>query len=193
MARLSLPGHRPCPAHGMAYLWLLFFIAFMGANLAVAGVVWELRVRREKEADLLAIGNEMRVAIRNYFELSPGGAKQLPARLEDLVEDKRFPVPRRHLRRIYPDPLTTTADWGLILLGGRITGVYSEAPGTPIKQGDFAPADTRFAGAQRYAEWRFVPAEIASPVVPVKPAAPAAATPATTPAAKPEAGGLSGR
>ena len=175
---------------GLAYLWLLFFIAFMGANLALAGVVWELRVRRDKEADLLAIGNEIRAAIRNYFELSPGGAKQLPARLEDLVEDKRFPVPRRHLRRIYPDPLTAKADWGLILLGERITGVYSKAPGTPIKQGDFAPVETRFAGAQSYAEWRFVPAEIATPVVPVKPAVPAAAA---TPAAKPETKGLSGR
>ncbi len=175
---------------GLAYLWLLFFIAFMGANLAVAGVVWESRVRREKEADLLAIGNEIRAAIKNYFELSPGGAKQLPARLEDLVEDKRFPVPRRHLRRIYLDPLTAKADWGLILLGGRITGVYSQGPGTPIKQGDFAPAETRFAGAQRYAEWRFVPAEIAIPVVPVTPAGPSGA--AAVPA-KPETKGLSGR
>ena len=71
---------------------------------------------------------------------------------------------------------------------------FAGAVAVAVFGGQRQPVDPcGFAGAQRYAEWRFVAAEIASPVVPVKPAAPAAATPATTPAAKPEAGGLSGR
>ena len=141
---------------GFAYLWILFFVAFMGVGLAAAGVVWEVRVRREKEADLLFIGNEFRRAIADYYRLTPQAAKELPQRLEDLVEDRRGLVTRRHLRRVYRDPLTGSAEWGLTQIGGRISGVYSLAAGVPIRQGGFAAADARFEGARRYADWRFV-------------------------------------
>ncbi len=157
---------------GFAYLWILFFIAFMGVSLAATGVVWEVRVRRDKEADLLSIGAEFRRAIADYYRLTPQAAKELPKRLEDLVEDRRGLVTRRHLRRIYRDPLTGSTEWGLTQVGGRISGVYSLAAGVPIRQGGFAAADAHFEGARRYADWRFVADGVALLQVP-------AATPST--------------
>ncbi len=174
-------------ARGFAYLWLLFFVAAMGASLAAGGVVWEVRVRREKERDLLFIGAEFRRAIANYHRLTPQAAKELPRRLEDLLEDRRGPAPLRHLRRIYPDPLTGRTEWGQVVVQGRVTGVYSLARGVPLRQGDFSESDA-FAGARRYADWRFIPADITAPPGPPDPpgstpgAAPAPA-PATAPAA----------
>ncbi|MBL8384264.1 MAG: type II secretion system protein [Burkholderiales bacterium] len=166
---------------GFAYLWLLFAVAFLGAGLAAAGTVWEVRVRREKEADLLAIGAEMRRAIGAYHRATPQAAKELPQKLEDLVEDRRGAAPRRHLRRIYPDPLTGRAEWGLILVEGRIHGVFSLARGTPVRRGGFAEADQAFANARTYAAWRFVANDVI--VAPAQPAA--GAPPATAPGATP--------
>lgn len=167
----ALSRRRAVPAtrarlRGFAYLWLLFFVAAMGASLAAGGVVWEVRVRREKERDLLAIGAEMRRAIADYYRLTPQAAKELPQRLEDLVEDKRGPALRRHLRRVYADPLTGRAEWGLVLLEGRVLGVYSLAPGTPVMRGGFDESDQAFNGASRYADWRFIAPDVTVPAIP---------------------------
>ena len=169
---------------GFAYLWLLFFVAAMGASLAAGGVVWEVRVRREKERDLLAIGAEMRRAIADYYRFTPQAAKELPQRLEDLVEDKRGPAVRRHLRRVYADPLTGRAEWGLVLREGRIAGVHSMAAGAPVLRGGFEPEYAAFEGAQSYAAWRFVAAVDAAAAVP---AGTAAANPASGADAAPNA------
>ncbi|MFN0163960.1 MAG: hypothetical protein ACKVQQ_22220, partial [Burkholderiales bacterium] len=156
--------------------WLLFGIAFLGASVAAAAIVHETRVRRDREADLLAIGQESRRAIAAYHQATPQAAKELPQRLEDLVLDRRGAVPRRHLRRIYPDPFTGRAEWGIVAAGERILGVYSLAPGTPVKRGGFPESDAGFANAARYADWRFL-ADVA--VITPKPA-PGEARPAVS-------------
>ena len=47
----------------------------------------------------------------------------------------------RHLRRLYRDPLTGSADWGVVKgPDGGVIGVYSQAPGKPLKQDGFPPA-----------------------------------------------------
>lgn len=152
---------KPPRVRGFAYLVLLFMVALLGVGLAAAGVVWDLRSRREKEAELLFVGAEFRRAIDAYYEGSPTVAKQYPQRLEDLLEDRRFPNPRRYLRRVYRDPLTYAPVWGLIIINGRLVGVYSMAPGTPIRQGGFLGPESSFAGARSYADWRFAAANLA--------------------------------
>lgn len=173
----------PQARRGFVYLWVLFFVAAMGASLAAGGVLWELRVRREKERDLLAIGAEMRRAIADYYRLTPQAAKELPQRLEDLLEDKRGPALRRHLRRLYADPLTGRAEWGLVAVQGRIMGVYSLAPGVPVIRGGFSEADQVFASATRYADWRFMAPDVVAPAAPG--ATPLVPTPVATPGAAP--------
>lgn len=81
--------------------------------------------------------------------------RALPASIDDLLEDKRFPVPLHHLRRAYPDPMTGKADWKLLIEGGRIYGVYSSSTAETIKRARFPRRYAEFANARTYAEWQF--------------------------------------
>jgi type II secretory pathway pseudopilin PulG len=135
---------------------MLVAVAVMSAGLAATGEVWSHAAKREKEAELLFAGQQFRQAITFYYEQSPGLAKQYPAKLEDLLEDKRFPTPRRHLRRLYTDPMTGQADWGIIESpGGGIMGVHSRSGAEPVKRAEFALRDRIFHEATNYYEWRF--------------------------------------
>jgi type II secretory pathway pseudopilin PulG len=141
---------------GFTYIALLLFVGATGGVLAAYGELSSHQAQRERETELLAVGEEIRHAIGEYYERSPGGAKRFPQGLEELLEDKRHPVPQRHLRRIYPDPLTGKPDWGVVEApGGGIMGVYSRSELAPIKRGNFAKADESFAQATRYSEWKF--------------------------------------
>ncbi len=107
---------RKCPSgprleDGFVYLWALFAVALAGIVMAGAGQVWQVKAQREKETQLLYVGEEFRKAIMSYYNT---GTKQLPESLEDLLQDKRLPNIKRHLRKIYLDPVTNTAEWGLI-------------------------------------------------------------------------------
>ena len=155
---------------GITFLGLLFAVAIAGIALAGTGVLWQLESRREKEKELLFIGEEYRRAIERYYEKTPGAAKQYPEKLEDLLQDKRFPEPVHHLRRLYRDPMTQKVDWELIKQQGRITGVASQSRDEPIKITGFAAGQEDFEGAESYAKWRFIsngnslqPAPVAAP------------------------------
>lgn len=142
---------------GFTYLGLLFAVALAGIVLATTGVLWSTERQREKERELLAIGEEFRRAIGNYYERSPGTVKRYPAKLEDLTKDNRFLGMRRHLRQVYRDPVTGNADWALIPAPeGGIMGVHSLSTVEPIKQGNFPPRFAEFEGKRSYADWRFV-------------------------------------
>lgn len=139
---------------GFGYLLVLFTLAAMGLLLAGAGQVWHTSAQREKEVELLFIGQQFRQAIASYYALAPDAAKQYPAKLEDLLEDKRFPMPRRHLRQLYRDPMTGRAQWGLVKAGDGIVGVHSLSDGSPLKTA-FEGRDAALAGSSRYDQWVF--------------------------------------
>jgi hypothetical protein len=94
-------------------------------------------------------------AIASYHQNTPGEIKQYPVKLEDLLEDHRFPKPMRHLRQIFIDPMTGSRDWGLIEEGGRIIGVYSQSEAVPHKRANFPLAFEVFKEAKSYQEWKF--------------------------------------
>jgi len=100
---------------GVVYLWTLFAVTVAGVVLAGTGQVWQIKAQREKEQELLFIGDQFRKAIMSYYNSPLTGIRQYPEKLEDLLEDKRGPVPIRHLRKIYIDPMTRDDDWGLII------------------------------------------------------------------------------
>ena len=152
---------------GFTYLTILFMVAIMSVGLALAGEVWNTSAMREKEAELLHVGNEYRKAIERYY-LS--GARQYPKNLADLVKDPRQPGTVRHLRRLYPDPITGKEEWGLVKSAdGGFAGVYSLSEAAPLKAAGFAVRDAAFEGKAKYAEWQFVYAPAAAP--PPKPVA----------------------
>ena len=141
---------------GFTYIGLLFAVALVGIALAGTGSLWQLESQREKEKELLFIGEEFRQAIASYYDQSPGFDKQYPENLGDLLLDKRFPNPVRHLRRLYRDPILPDGNWGLILSQGRVIGVFCKAPGKPVKIAGFLPEQQDFEGADTYADWRFI-------------------------------------
>lgn len=120
---------------GYTYLVLMVLLAVMALGAALTLEVVQTRVAREREARLLAVGHEFEQAFSTYFRLTPVGQSPYPRRLEDLLRDPRYPGVRRHLRRIYADPLDAQRAWGLVAApGGGIMGVYSLAPGKPLRE-----------------------------------------------------------
>jgi type II secretory pathway pseudopilin PulG len=171
---------------GFTYLALLIAVAVGGGVLAAIGEFASHAQQREKEAELLFAGHQYRQAIAGYYERSPGGAKQFPQKLEDLLEDKRYPMAQRYLRKLYRDPVMGKAEWGLMEApGGGIMGVYSLAELKPAKSGGFSREDETFADAATYGDWKFfyTPPNIQNQNDPNAPNAPGAPTPADIPKA----------
>ena len=162
---------------GFTYLGILFAVTIMGIALAAAGSFWHVAQQREKERELLYIGNQYRQAIGLYYEKSPGGGKQFPKTLKNLLQDNRYVTTQRYLRKLYRDPMTNSNNWGIVEgPGNTIMGVYSLSEDTPRKQGNFDLNDQTFAGKTRYSEWKFVYVIKAAP-----PGLPAQVTPAQAP------------
>jgi type II secretory pathway pseudopilin PulG len=139
---------------GFGYLMALFAVAALGLLAAVAGQVWHSTAQRMREADLLFAGQQYRQALDSYFANKVGGAQQYPQHLEDLLEDRRSKVTLRHLRRIYPDPMTGKADWVLVIAGERIVGLHSRSEARSFKR-SFEGPDAVLNGTDRYAQWVF--------------------------------------
>lgn len=140
---------------GFTYLGVLLLIVLMGIGLAATGQLWSTVARRDRERELLWVGTQYAQALRSYYRQSPGLA-QYPQTLDELLEDARYPNPRRHLRKLYRDPITASDDWGLLRsIDGRITGVYSRSQDTPLKQSGFNAQWADFEGVGHYADWQF--------------------------------------
>lgn len=133
---------------GFTYLMLLWWVAIAGIMLAAAGQSWQLDARRARDAELAWRGEQIRRALETYSQAPVAeGVRRLPLDLDELLEDERAGQTLRHLRRLWPDPVTGEA-WGLLRResDGAITGVYSRSSLRPVR----APA-----GVTTYAAWRF--------------------------------------
>ncbi|MDD5391042.1 MAG: type II secretion system protein [Gallionellaceae bacterium] len=141
---------------GFTLLGLLFLVTVLGLLLAAVGTTWSMRSQREKEAELLFIGDQYRRALASYYRLGPSPDKHYPKKLSDLTRDPRFPSTVRHLRRQWPDPITG-GDWALLRdEEGGIKGVHSPSSATPIKDTGFSRENAAFEGSRQYADWQFV-------------------------------------
>lgn len=156
---------------GFTYLGLLFAIVLLGIMLATAGTVWHTSARREKEAELLFVGEQYQRAISSYHAISVNGQNQFPRSLDELLEDHRFPMPVRHLRKRYGDPVTNRTEWGFVRSGDTIAGIFSLAEDEPLKKTGFGPCCAAFEAAKQYAEWKFIYRDDLNPA-PVVAAAP---------------------
>jgi type II secretory pathway pseudopilin PulG len=145
-------------------LGLLLMLMLAGIGLTAAVEVWSTTRQREQERELLFAGEQYRQAIRHYyFAAPPGRPRVLPTRLEDLLGDDRYPVPVRHLRRLYPDPITGSSDWGVVRVGERIAGVHSLSTAVPFRQAAPGPAPAASAATMTYRDWvfQFLPSQAA--------------------------------
>jgi hypothetical protein len=164
---------------GFAYLWVLLLVAFLGVSLMAIVQVDATLAQRDKERELLAIGRQFRQALGRYHAVkAQGGRPEYPQSLDDLLRDPRSPGTVRHLRRIFVDPMTGKAEWGLVRVAGRIVGVHSLSSRTPIKQDGFEAEDAGLRGKRAYSDWAFTyPADLLlrAEEVPQPPAAAASA------------------
>ncbi len=142
---------------GFTYVALL--VAMFLLALATQGVMTFVsqQAQREREADLLRIGQTYAKAIGSYHESTPGSLKRWPRKLGDLVDDRRFVTIRRHLRDLYPDPMTRLNDWELVQSAdGGIMGVRSRSQAVPIRTAAPDLAELGLGTANRYSEWQFI-------------------------------------
>ena len=148
------PGQSPISSQkGFTLLGLLLGVGVMGAGLAAYGQMYSHEAQREKEAELIFRGNQYRLAIESYYRKE----QTYPKSLAELLLDHRYPTAVRHLRRLYPDPMTGRAEWGLMETpdGAGIMGVHSLSEDQPIKSGNFTLANQHFAEAKSYKDWQF--------------------------------------
>lgn len=162
----SRPGRPRRPSRGVVLLALLIALALGGIALMAAADVWSLARQRAQEQELLFVGDQYRQAIqRYYFGAPPGTPRRLPSSLRDLLEDDRYPVPVRHLRRLYPDPITGSDEWGVLHVGNRVAGVHSRSEKAPLKQAGFAPGYAFFEGLKAYRDWSFAVSATGQPML----------------------------
>jgi len=162
-------------AAGFTYLTILFIVALMGLGLALAGEVWHTAALREREATLLWTGEQYRKAIERYYLAGP---RQYPRELTDLRRDLRKPGIERYLRRLYPDPVSGSYEWGIVKApDGGIMGVHSRSEDKPLKTTHFRPPQAGFEGAQKYSDWKFVFVPAAAPTTPGSSKSPARVNP----------------
>lgn len=143
---------------GFVYVWVLVLIATLAVGLAAAGPLWSHEAKREREDELLRVGQLYAEAIARYYRSSPGSVKRYPPSLEALLLDSRFVGTVRHLRTLYADPVADGAPWGLVrATDGGIRGVYSQSTQSPLRTVAVDLGVTVLASATQYAEWQFVP------------------------------------
>lgn len=153
---------------GAVLLMVLVSVSLLGLMAGIAGSSWQTYMQKSKEADLLWKGNQIRDAIGRYYEFEGVGTKiigkskttkkkSFPQSLDDLLEDPRVLQTTRHLRRLYPDPMTGE-DWELISSpqGGGVMGVRSPSTLKPFKQYGFSEDNKSFTVQLEYSGWSFI-------------------------------------
>lgn len=159
-AQIGLPRDQ----QGFTYIAVL--VAMLVPALASQAVMTYVshQAQREREAELLRIGQAYGQAIGAYYMATPGSVKRYPRALDDLLEDRRQVSVKRHLRRIYADPMTREADWQIIAsTDGGVAGVHSRSDKTPIRTGPVDVGYGKLTAAVRYSGWLFVYSPPVSP------------------------------
>jgi type II secretory pathway pseudopilin PulG len=161
IARLSALFVLPHTAHahranGFSYIGVLVTLAIAAIGMQGAAVMWQHQSQRANEALLLEVGEAYRLAIGRYYESTPQPVKQYPATLMELVEDKRFPVLKRHIRKLYSDPFFSKQGMALVVQNGRVIGVHSLSLQAPIRREGYLEYQSDFKAAKHYRDWKFI-------------------------------------
>jgi type II secretory pathway pseudopilin PulG len=186
---------------GFTYVGLVVFVAILGMVGAATLKVDGLLRRAAAEQELLEIGAVYSAALRSYAAATPRGFPPVPPTLQDLLKDPRFPGTRRHLRKLFVDPITGGTEWGIVYLGDKtgVLAIHSLSQARPLKVANFDARFPGFENREHLSEWKFSAAEgrpAAPGATPVPPApspverpvtpAPSPETPVEAPPAEPE-------
>ncbi|QDQ25025.1 type II secretion system protein [Chitinimonas arctica] len=154
---------------GFSYLVALFLVAILAVLTTRALENSRTAELREREAELLYVGQAYQAAIRAYYR-NGSGSVRYPPTLDVLLLDQRPLRPQRPLRRLYRDPIRATQEWGLVPApSGGIMGVYSLSMQAPQKIDGFPTELASFKGAKHYRDWQFIYQPDTGPDAPTEP------------------------
>lgn len=161
---------------GFTYLGLIILVTVIGMVGAATLKIGALMQRAQGEEELLDIGAAFSAALQSYAAATPRGQPLQPPSLRELLKDPRTPALRRHLRKIFVDPVTGGTEWGIVYLGDHVgvAAVYSLSQAQPLKIGNFDARFTGFENKQHLSDWKFTAGAMA-PLLPA-PVAPLIAT-----------------
>lgn len=143
---------------GFTYLAVLALVALLGVALAEVGTRWADRVQRDREQQLLRIGQLYAQALLAYHRGSPGSDKTWPKDVQELLQDPRMLGTVRYLRAPYTDPMAPGQPFALVRAADNtIRGVYSTSTAAPFHEGPVDLGVVFLSPAQRYADWQFIP------------------------------------
>ena len=171
---------------GFTYLGLVVFVAIIGMVGAATLKIGSLLQRAAAEEELLEIGAAFGAALQSYAAATPRGTPpQPPPTLQELLKDPRFPGVRRHLRKIFVDPMTGKAEWGIVYLGDQkgVVAIYSLSTAKPLKIANFDSRFQNFENKEKISDWKFMAAGqgLLTPGAPNVPATPAPPAPPPAP------------
>ncbi len=142
---------------GFTYPAALLLIIIVSISLMVVQKQWSTTVKREKEKELFFRAGQIIDGIESFYISSSKDSQQYPRSLKVLLKDNRFQGVKRHLRKIYKDPMTKHGEWGIIYDGkGGIKGIFSKSKDEPIKKGNFPKKYKSFEKKKKYQDWKFV-------------------------------------
>ncbi len=127
---MSNGKHRITIEGGFTMLWVLFAMLLLALSSQQVFVSVSKQALREKLLIQQSILSAYQKAIESYRNSSPGIQKTYPTQLQDLLDDRRHVQTKRHLRKLYADPLQPQVHvdraWGIVRNSqGQITSVYS--------------------------------------------------------------------
>ncbi len=179
MAAMANPisNGRAGRAGGFTYVGLIILLAILGLVAAAGIKMGTVMQRAAAEEELLEIGAQFSAALRSYAAATPRGQPAQPPTLQELLKDPRFPNTRRHLRKIFVDPITGESEWGILYLNGEkgVIGVHSLSDKRPLKITNFDARFPNFENKEKLSQWQFTIAGgggllLAVPLVPPQPA-----------------------
>jgi type II secretory pathway pseudopilin PulG len=141
---------------GVILIALLLMLVLVGVGALGAAEIWATTLKREREVELLWVGDQYRAAIASYWKATPGPRKILPSSISQLLNDDRFPNAVHHLRAAYRDPMAEDVDFEPVVINNALVGVHSTSKDTPMKQAQFPRRYQQFADAQDYSQWQFI-------------------------------------
>jgi len=150
-----MPAVRKRRSSGLVLLALLIMLILVGVGALAAAEVWSMTLKREREVQLMFVGDQYRRAVQSYWKKSPG-RRVYPPSIDVLLTDNRFPNPVHHLRRVYRDPMTESGEFEPILRANALIGVHSTSTDAPIKRTGCGLPYAQFENAESYAQWQFI-------------------------------------
>ncbi|THB80458.1 MAG: type II secretion system protein [Desulfobacteraceae bacterium] len=142
---------------GFSFFLALLMVVVVSISAMTVEGQWRTVMKREREQQLLFRGEKIAAAIESYYKANSSGEGEYPRKLTDLLRDKRYPGVKRHLRKLYTDPMSPKGNWGMVYdQRGGIKGVYSKSGKQTLKKGGFPLKYKHFENKTRYSDWKFI-------------------------------------